>query len=150
MKVETLRVLISEDDINRFLPRAVPPDAGVENLRIHIAPEGILLLGDYPTFLLRMSFETRWEIAVAENRVQAKLAGVKVAGLPAKMLRGLLLKVIRDAAAKEPGIKVEGDSVLVDVGGMLKANRVPLEIHLTGAQCLTGQLLIEAGPTTTA
>jgi hypothetical protein len=145
MKVEHLRVLISEDDINQYLPRAVPPDAGVENLHVRIAPEGVFLLGDYPTFLLKMSFETRWEILVAENRVQAKLAAVKVAGLPATMLRGVLLKVIRDATSKEPGITVDGDSVLVDVGGILTARQVPLEIHLTTAQCMAGQMLIEAG-----
>jgi len=145
MKVESLRVHIAEDDVNQLLPRAVPPDAGVENLQVRLTPEGMLLLGEYRALLVRMSFETRWEIALADNRVALRLAGVKVAGLPAGLLRGVLLKMVRDATAKEPGITVEEDKVVVDVAAAIKEKQLPLEIHLRTVKCGAGELLIEAG-----
>jgi hypothetical protein len=85
-------------------------------------------------------------LTVAAGRVQARLASVKVAGLPATLLRGVLLKVIRDATAQQPGIEVHDDSISVDLAPLLLARNVPVTVHLTAVRPGAGHLLIEAGP----
>jgi hypothetical protein len=144
MKIDYLRLLLPQEDINRYLPRIMPPDTGVENLRVRLAPEGVHVLGEYPTALLRVSFETLWEVSARDNRVEARLAAVKVAGLPATLLRGILMKILADMIAKEPGISVENGSVLVDIAAVLQANRVPLQVYVTRLKCQEGELVLES------
>jgi hypothetical protein len=146
MDIQTLRLVVREDEINQFLPRVLAADAAVENLRLRVTPEGLVVLGDYPTMMFKMSFETLWEVSAAEGQVQARLASIKVAGLPATLLRGVLLKVIRDATGHQPGIRVVDESVFVDVAQLLQARKVPVSLHLTGLSCGTGQVVLEAGP----
>lgn len=146
MDIESLRVVVREDEINEYLPRAVPPDAGVENLHVRLVPEGLVLAGTYPTFLLKMSFETLWEVAAADGQVHARLSSIKVSGLPATLLRGVLLKVVRDMVAKQPGVKVEDDKIIVDVAEVLQDRQVPVRINLTTVRSGTGEMVIEAGP----
>jgi hypothetical protein len=146
MKIDYLRVLLSEKEINQHLPRLVPADTGVEDLQVRLAPEGVHLLGEYPTALLRVSFETLWEVSARDNHVEAHLAAVKVAGLPATLLRGILLKILGDMIGNEPGVSVENGSVVVDVAAVLQSQRVPVDVYLTRFECLAGELLIEAGP----
>jgi hypothetical protein len=145
MDIQALRVRVREDEINQHLPQLVPPDAGVQNLRVHLTPEGLVVLGEYPTFMLKMSFETLWELSVAGGVVAARLASVKVAGLPAKLLRGVLLKVIRDATASQPGICVQEESVCVDVAALLKEKKIPVTVELNAVRCGCGEVVIEAG-----
>jgi hypothetical protein len=145
MEIQALRVRIHEDEINEHLPRVLPPDTTVENLRIRLAPEGVLVQGEYPTFMVKMAFETLWEVSVAEGLVQAKLASVKVAGLPATLLRGVLLKVIRDATANQPGLVVRDDSILLDVAAVLAAKKIPVTVPLTDVCCKSKEIVIEAG-----
>jgi hypothetical protein len=145
MEIQSLRLLVREEEINQHLPRALPPDAGVENLRVRLTPEGVVVQGEYPTFMLRMSFETLWEITAAAGKVQARLASVKVAGLPATLLRGVLMKMIRDATAGQPGVQVQDECVSVDLRKLLAARQIPVEVHLTTVRPGAGHLLIEAG-----
>jgi hypothetical protein len=146
MEIQALRLLVGEDEINKALPRLIPPDAGIENLRIRLVPEGLVVQGEYPTFMLRMSFETLWEVAAEAGRVRARLSTVKVAGLPATLLRGVLLKVIRDATAQQPGIVVQEDSITVEPAPLLKAKEIPVTLYLTAVRPGLGHLFIEAGP----
>jgi hypothetical protein len=150
MEIQALRVQLREDELNEHLPRVLPPDAAVQNLRVRLTPEGVVVQGDYPTFMVKMAFETLWELTVANGAVQARLASVKVAGLPATLLRGVLLKVIRDVTAQHPGLSVQDESVFVEVGPLLQAKKISVTIHLTGVRCSAGQVVIEAGDTTVA
>jgi hypothetical protein len=145
MEIQTLRVLIREEEINEYLPQVVPPDAAIEKLRLRLTPQGVVVQGEYPALFMKVAFETLWETSVAAGQVQARLANVKVAGLPAGLLRGVLLKVIRDATAGVPGVSVKDDSVFLDVGGALAAKQVPLSVYLTAVSLGEGQIAIEAG-----
>jgi hypothetical protein len=145
MDIQALRVLVREDEINQHLPQVLPPDAGVQNLRVRLTPEGAVVLGEYPTFMLKMSFETLWELSVIAGVLEARLASVKVAGLPATLLRGVLLKVIRDATAAQPGVRVQDERICVDVGAVLKDKKIPVAVELTAVYCGPGEVVIEAG-----
>jgi hypothetical protein len=94
---------------------------------------------------MKMSFETLWEVSVAAGVVQSRLAHVKVAGLPATLLRGVLLKVIRDATAQQPGLSVQDDAVRIDVQEALRAKGIPLNVYPTAVQCGEGHVILEAG-----
>jgi hypothetical protein len=145
MEIQSLRVLIRDDEINQYLPQVVPPDAPVEKLRVHLTPAGVVVQGEYPALFMKMSFETLWETTVSAGQVQARLANVKVAGLPAGLLRGVLLKVIRDVTAQVPGVTVKDESVFLDVGQALLAKQVPLTVYLTAVRLGEGHIVIEAG-----
>jgi hypothetical protein len=75
-----------------------------------------------------------------------RLAAVKVSGLPARMLRGVLLKTIRDMAAGEPGVAVDEETIRIDLARHTGAQRVRLRLNLTAVRCAAGELMIEAGP----
>jgi hypothetical protein len=145
MEIQALRILLRDEEINEYLPQVLPPDAPVEKLRIRLTPAGVVVQGEYPALFMKVAFETLWETSVAAGQVQAKLANVKVAGLPAGLLRGVLLKVIRDVTAQAPGITVKDESVCVDVGQMLQSKKVPVSVYLTAIRLGEGHATIEAG-----
>jgi hypothetical protein len=146
MDIHTLKLSITEEEINTLVAEFPPSDSAVENLRVRLTPEGIVVFGDYPAMLMKMSFETLWEVKGIGSVVEAKLASIKVSGLPAKMLRGVLLKTIRDMTAREPGIRVEDESIRVDLSKHTALQRLRLRVNLIGVRCSLGHLVIEAGP----
>jgi hypothetical protein len=147
MEIQRLKLTLDEADLNGMVARFLPHEDAVENLRLRLLPEGVLAEGDYATPLGTVSFETLWAPQVKDGVVQARLASVKVAGWPAGVLRGLLLKMIREQVAKEPGVCVDHETVRVDVQQVLLARGIPLHIRLTSLRCEAGQLVVEAGPT---
>ena len=62
------------------------------------------------------------------------------------MLRGVLLKTIRDMTADEPGFRVADESIHLDLARHTKAQKVGLRVNLTEVRCSSGGLTIEAGP----
>jgi len=148
MDIHTLKLSITEEEINTLAAEFPPSDSAVENLRVRLTPEGIVILGDYPAMLMKMAFETLWEVKGVGSVVEARLASIKVSGLPAKMLRGVLLKTIRDMTAREPGIRVEEDTIRVDLSKHTAVQKLRLRVNLTGVRCSPGNLVIEAGPET--
>jgi hypothetical protein len=144
MELLALKLFVTEDDVNRLLAEHLPRDVGVENLRVRLTPDGVHVEGDYPTSFLKVAFETVWALAVAGGRLEARLASVKVAGVPATLLRGVLLKALEDAA-RRPGVRVEGESVLVDGEEILKEKGIPLRLNLREVLCSVGSLVLRAG-----
>src|SRR5262245_11420617 len=115
MEIHTLKLSITEEELNSLVAELPSGKSAVENLRVRLTPEGIIILGDYPTMFLKMAFETLWAVQGIGSVVEARLASVKVSGLPAGMLRGVLLKTIRDLTANEPGVRVEDEAICVDL-----------------------------------
>jgi hypothetical protein len=146
MEIQALKLFVTEDEINDLLAKYLPPDLPVQDLRVRLTPEGVVVQGIYPTLLVKMAFETLWEITAAGPEVEARLANVRVAGLPAGKLRGLLVKLIRDAAAREPGVRVRDESLSVDVEEALRAKGLPLRVNFTAVRCSLNSLVLEAGP----
>src|SRR4051794_29761028 len=76
MDIQALRLSISEGDINGLLLRHLRNTDPVENLRLRITPQGVVLQGDYPALFVKVGFETTWELSVAGAAVQARLSSV--------------------------------------------------------------------------
>jgi hypothetical protein len=146
MEIHTLKLSITEEELNELVTELPSGKSAVENLRVRLTPEGILVLGDYPSMFMKMAFETLWVVKGAGSIVESRLASVKVSGLPAGLLRGVLLKTIRDFVAQEPGVRVEGETIHIDLSKHTAMQRLRLRINLLGVRCGPEGLLIEAGP----
>jgi hypothetical protein len=144
MEIQVLNLVVGEDEINQLLAEYLPDDLPVEKLHVRLSSEGIHLSGEYPALMLKMPFETRWEVSASGSSVQLRLASITVVGLPAGILRGFLLKSIKEAAAKEAGISVQEDEVRIDVEEALRARKVTLRANLTAIRCGPEGLVVEA------
>jgi hypothetical protein len=145
MDIEALRLVVSEEEVNTLLTQNLPRDSGIEDLRITFTPEGVQVRGKYPTMLMRISFETFWTVSVGEGLLVARLSDIKVSGLPAGKLRGVLLGMLTDTLTQHSGVIVQGDVVQIDINKALQAKDVPVRIRLSAVRCTTGRLVIEAG-----
>ncbi len=144
MDIQTLKLLVAESDVNEIIDQYLPNEGAVENLLVRLKPEGVHVEGDYPTPLGKMSFETLWSLTASGSIVRAKLEAIKVAGLPAGMLRSVLLKTIRDVAEREPGVRVEDEAIEINVEEAATARGVALRINLKALRCSEGSLVVEA------
>ncbi len=145
MHIHALKMSVTEQELNELAAALPAGHNSVQNLQVCLTVNGIVVRGDYTALLMKMAFETLWEVKGAGSIVQARLASVKVAGLPAAMLRNVLLKTLRDLLAREPGVRVTDESIHVDLSKHTAIQKLRLNIHLTAVQCGTGKLIIEAG-----
>jgi hypothetical protein len=146
MEIHTLKLSVTEEELNALVKELPSGKSAVENLRVRLTPEGILVTGDYPSMFMKMAFETLWVLKGVGSVVEARLASIKVSGLPAGMLRGVLLKTIRDLVAHEPGVRVVDETIHVDLSKHTAVQRLRLRVNLIGVRCSPEGLVIEAGP----
>jgi hypothetical protein len=144
MDIQSLRLLVTEADAMQIATRALGADPPVRNLRVRITAEGIHVSGDYPTLFVQVPFETVWEPSIRGGEVHVRLGRLKVVGLPVGMFRGAVMGAL-SRAAREPGIRVEGNVLMVDVDVFLQKRGVPVRTNLRAVECAAGQLTVEAG-----
>ena len=56
MDIQTLKVFISEQDLQEFAVRLQPPDSPVKNVKVRVAAEGVHVSGEAPTPLMTLSY----------------------------------------------------------------------------------------------
>lgn len=145
MEIQALKLLVPEDALNRLLAEHLPKDVPVQKLAVRLAPEGIRVQGEYPTVFMKVAFESLWALGVVAGQVEARLVDVKVSGIPATMLRGVIFKVLKENVSDEPGIAVEGETLRIDVDRVLAAKGLPLKVNLRSVVCGAENLVVEAG-----
>ena len=143
MDIEALRLIVNEEEANQLLSEHAPKEGDIQNLRLRFTPEGVVVSGDTKALFLKVGFETLWQLTIVEGRIVVRLASLQVAGLPAGKFRGLLLKMARDAVAKQAGIVVAEDEIVVDVNEVLRARRLHVTVRLTEIRCNAGTLTVE-------
>jgi hypothetical protein len=146
MQIQALTLSVTEQELNELVASLPLGKNNIQNLRIQLTSDGIVVLGEYPALLMKMAFETLWEVKGVGSIVEARLASAKIAGLPIAMLRSVLLKTLRDFLAQEPSVRVVDDAIQVDLSKHAAIQKLRLGIHLTAVQCRPGNLVIEAGP----
>src|SRR4051812_41631741 len=104
MQIQTLKLLVTDADLAELLARHVPGGDAIEELEARFTPEGVVVSGKYPTSFFKVPFETTWQVEASGPEVRVGLVDVKVAGLPANILRGALMKMVRDTAEGRPGV----------------------------------------------
>ncbi len=143
MELLALKLLVTEQDINELLNRYLSGDNGLENVQVRIAPEGAYVTGDYP-MLVRVSFETLWELDAQAGKVRARLAGLKAMGLPATVFKSAVLKAIEEAVLNESWLAFANDTMIVDVDRLLTEKGIRAKTNLNTLHCLTGEVIIES------
>jgi len=74
------------------------------------------------------------------------VGAMRVSGLPANFLRGVLLRLVRDRAEGEAGVRVDEERVIVNVAEVLAAQGTELRANFTAVRMSVGTAVIEAGP----
>jgi len=145
MEIHVLKVRITELEINDLANRGIQAGgASVRDLEVRLTPAGIHVKGTYQT-MVRMPFETLWEVAVQNGKIVAKLAELKFVGFGAQMFRSVLMRSICDAVQGEDAIEVQGDSLHLDLDRFLALRGFTSRTNLTAVRCELGSFHIEAG-----
>jgi hypothetical protein len=144
MEILALKATVSEQVLNELAARYLPRDVPVEELRISVTPDGVVVKGEYP-LLVTVSFETLWELSVADGKVVARLARFRTLGMPMNVLKSVVMGAISSAAKSEPWLEVEKDTVRIDVDKALAGEGLRARTNLTAVRCQPGTVVIEGG-----
>jgi hypothetical protein len=144
MEILALKATVSEQVLNELATRYLPKDVPVEELRITVTPDGVVVKGEYP-LLVTVSFETLWELGVSDGKVTARLTRLRTLGMPMTVLKSVVLGAIAAAARSEPWLAVDTDTVRIDVDKALAGEGLRARTNLTAIRCQAGQLVIEGG-----
>jgi hypothetical protein len=146
MEILSLKLSLSEADLNNLVARHLGSDQPVRDLQVRLRPEGVGISGAYRVAFFNVRFETLWALSVQGREVAAQLTDLRVAGAPAGLVRESLLEMIGANIAREEGARVEGESILVDPDLML--GRLGLtggRANLTAVRCEEGRVVVEGG-----
>ena len=146
MEIQGLKLFITDADVAALAARHLASTEAIEDLQVKLTPEGVALSGKYPTAFFKVHFETVWGVGATGPEVRVKLDAVRVAGLPANLLRGALMKTIRDKVEGEPGVSVDDETVIINVVQAARAQGTDLVINFTAVVLSVGTAVIEAGP----
>jgi len=143
VEIQALKLLITEKDLNEIVAQHVPEDPEIRKIRIQLAAEGVYVTGVYQ-MLFNVPFETLWELAVAEGKLTAHLAGFKALGLPVSMFKSMLMNVVSEAVGSVEAIEVAADSLHLDVERLLAREGLSVRTNLTAVRCHAGHMVLEA------
>jgi hypothetical protein len=145
MEIHLLKLLVTENDINTLVAKALANEPQVRDVKVTLTSDGVNVSGVYPTAFMSVRFQTLWAVSVEEGKVAARLADLKVVGLPVTMLRPAIMAALADAVAKEEAIEIKGDHLLFDPNHALAKHGLTGKTNLTAVRSEPGQLVIEAG-----
>jgi hypothetical protein len=143
MEIQALKLLVTEHDLNEVALRQLALGQEVRKVRVRLAPEGAYVTGVYH-MLINVSFETFWELTVADGKLQARLSSFKALGIPVSLLKSMIMTAIRDAVGEEDAVEVNEEVVRLDVERLLAREGIPVRTNLKAVRCQAGQLVIEA------
>lgn len=144
MEVHSLRITVTEQDLNALAKKIKAGESPIENPEVRIAPEGVTVKGVYPMFV-NVSFETQWELAITDGNVTVKLLLLRAMGMPGNIFKSVLMKVIADAAKDKPGFRIDEDTIVIDLDTLLKAEGIDARTRLSALDCQAGQITLTAG-----
>jgi hypothetical protein len=143
MEIHALKLVVTEADLNELAKSYLPKDSPVRNLRSRVEDGLVRVSGDYPALFVPIPFETQWEVSVQGMTAVIRLVGLKVVGVPAGMLRGVILAAIGKHAAKEPHVRLEDGTLILDLDGLLRQHGVVLRAGLREVRCRPGQVVLD-------
>lgn len=144
MEIKSLELLLTNADLAPLVALLAKQADGIEELTVTFTPEGASVQGKYPTPFFKVAFETLWQPVAAGPEVNVKLVALKVAGLPASMLRGAMMKMVRDAIEGQPGLTVTDEGVSVRVADMARPHGIELAMHVAEVRMGEGTCVVEA------
>jgi hypothetical protein len=146
MEIQSLRLRATDRDLEAIVAKFARAADGVEGLKGRFTPDGVVVTGVYPTSFLRVSFSTTWAVEAVGPELHVRLSALSVMGVPGGFLRGMLMRMAKDAVEGRAGMRVEGEAVIVSVPEMAKAHGADVEVKFTSVKLADGEATIEAGP----
>ncbi len=146
MEIHSLKLFVTDADIAPLVRRHLEDSETIEDLQVRLTPEGVAVTGKYPTSFFKVAFETVWQISAAGPEIHVTLGAMRVSGMPANFLRGVLLRMVRDRAEDEAGVRVDDERVIINVTEVLAAQGTELRANFTAVTMSIGTAVIEAGP----
>jgi hypothetical protein len=148
MEIQALKLLVTEKDLSDLAARLAEQNSNeqMSELQVRITPEAVVIGGVYQ-MLMRVPFETFWIPSIRNGQLAVTLANLKVVKIGAGLLKGVLLRILADETANEDAVKIEGDTVLLDIERLLAKQGITLRANLTSVHCGEGSLVLEAGTT---
>ncbi|MBM3995693.1 MAG: hypothetical protein FJ303_16300 [Planctomycetes bacterium] len=144
MELHSLKLSLTEQDLNDLARKYMPKDVEIDDLRIKLAEDGVHVTGSYPYFI-SVSFETIWEITVEAGHAAARLISFSAMGVPGNIFKSAVLKVVEDIAKHENWVRVVGDRFLADLELGCAKYAVAARLRLKSIVVKPGVLLVEAG-----
>ena len=144
MEIHALKLSLSEQDINDLLRKHLPADQPIEDLAVRLSPHGLTVSGIYPLFI-NVHFETLWKIGLDGGQVTARLDHFKAMGVPGNIFKSAIVKMIEDLAGAEDWLRVQGDTLWVDVDRCIGKYAFTARTDLKLLDCQAGQLLVQGG-----
>jgi hypothetical protein len=144
LEIQALRLVVTEQDLNRAVARWLPEESRDHRLQIRLAPEGVYVTGEY-SLVINVAFETLWAMGISRGRLAARLAGFRALGIPVMLLKTLILEAIGQAVADEDAIEVEDDVLLLDLERWLAKQGLAVRTNLTAVRVRAEDLVIEVG-----
>jgi hypothetical protein len=154
MEIQALRLLLTEQDLYRFAVDGAGAHEAVRDLRLRIVPEGIHIAGTYPTSLMDIPFATLWHLSVRDGVLLARLGRMDTGNGDSALdvfslispgaVRATVMGAIARALRGEDGLRVEGETVLVDLDRLAARRGLPLRTNLVAVRCGQGALIIES------
>lgn len=154
MEIQALRLLLTEQDLQRFASQGGEGKLAVRDLRLRIAPEGLHVAGTYPTSFLDVPFTTLWHLSVRAGQLLARLAHIRTGNgdgalevfslIGPGVVRATLMNAVGRALEGEDGLRVEGETVLVDPDRLAARRGLPVRTNLIRVQCGEGSLVLES------
>ena len=103
MEILSLKLILTEDDLNNLVAKHLPKDEQVREVKVRVVPEGVRVSGAYPVTFFNVRFETLWALSIQGREAAAHLSELRVAGAPAGLVRGMLLDMVRAEIEREEG-----------------------------------------------
>jgi hypothetical protein len=142
MIVHALKLSVSEQDLNDLIRKHLPADAAVENLSVRVSPKGLVVTGIYPLFI-NVHFETHWNVGLDQGRVTARLDQFKAMGVPGNIFKSAVVKMMEDLAGEEEWVRIEGDTIRVDVDGCIGKYAFTAQTNFKVLTCQDGHIVLE-------
>jgi hypothetical protein len=143
IEIQALKLRISEQALDQVIPQILAQNPQVRELRVRLTPEGVRVSGVYH-MVVNVSFETVWELSVLEGQLAARLGDLKVSGVGGGMLKPAILGALREAVKKEEGMRLDGETLLVDLDRVLGKHGLVLRSNLTAVRCEDGHVVVES------
>ena len=138
MEVQSLRLSVSDADLNHLAHKAFSWPEEIRDLRFAVVPEGLRVVGSYQQYIA-IPFQMLWQVSVSEGKVTARIARVSAGFLSLGFIKGYLLKLIAAASS----VVVSADTLVFDVDALLAHSGWPVRTNLTSIRCNYGSLILQ-------
>ena len=141
MEIHALKVRITEQDLANLSRRALRDQDQLSDVQIRIADGGIVIAGNL-RLIMRVAFETRWSITIKSGKLALTLSELRAGGVPAGMLKGVLMSMIQSEVESQAGMAVDDETIVVDPDRVLAGRGLLVRTNLVGVECASGSLTL--------